>query len=298
MRTKIKPVEIDREDDDEATYRVGNATIHIVQDPEPLNPRTDWDNPWEWYSNHRRYSFDYRDGKRLEIDDVYTADWDKEDHGDESLCEAILRQNPDFLDVQPIYLFDHSGLSVSLGSFNDPWDSGVGAIAVITRKKAEEYWPDLKGDDEKLKERAYKALESEVEAFDKYLRGDVYGYIVHANDGEGDSCFGFYDIKDALEEGAACVSVKDATSRILSGLDIVNEMNARQHTHFHGIAWADEVKDGEKLYTKSVSLESGCERTETYGNPDALAKQLGYQCGEFDGHSLLVWNETEETEEE
>lgn len=297
MKTKIKPVEIDREDDDVETYRVGNATIHIVQDPDPLNPRTDWDNPWEWYSNHRRYSFDHNDGKRLEIDDIYTADWDKEDHGDESLCEAILRQNPDFLDVQPIYLFDHSGLSVSLGSFNDPWDSGVGAIAVITRKKAEEYWPDLKGDDEKLKERAYKALEDEVETFDKYLRGDVYGYMIHSDDGEGESCFGFYDIKDALEEGAACVSVKDATSKILGGLDIINLMNEKQRTHFSKVSWTDEAKDGEKLYTVSVSLESGCEHTETYGDPDALAEQLGYQRGEFDGHSMLVWNETEDENE-
>lgn len=296
MRTKIKPVEIDREDDDVETYRVGNATIHIVQDPDPLNPRTDWDNPWEWYSNHRRYSFDHRDGKRLKIDDIFTDDSDEEHEG-ETIYEAILRQNPDFLDAQPIYLFDHSGLSVSLGSFNDPWDSGVGAIAVITRKKAEEYWPDLKGDDEKLKKRAYEALEDEVETFDKYLRGDVYGYMIHSDDGEGESCFGFYDIKDALEEGAACVSVKDATSKILGGLDIINLMNEKQRTHFSKVSWTDEAKDGEKLYTVSVSLESGCEHTETYGDPDALSKQLGYQRGEFDGHSILVWNETEDENE-
>ena len=232
--------------------------------------------------------------KSLGIDDIYTDDSGEEDHGDESLCDAILRQNPDFLDVQPIYLFDHSGLSVSLGSFNDPWDSGVGAIAVITRKKAEEYWPDLKGDDEKLKERAYEALEQEVEEFDKYLRGDVYGYMIHSDDGDGDSCFGFYDVKDALEEGLACVSVKEATMRSLGGLDIINEMNAKQRTHFSRVSWADEVRDGEKLYTVSVSLESGCERTETYGNPDVLANQLGYQRGEFDGHILKVWNETED----
>ena len=293
MKTKIKPVEIDREDDDVETYRVGNATIHIVQDPDPLNPRTDWDNPWEWYSNHRRYSFDRHDGKSLEIDDIYTDDSDEE-HDGETIYEAILRQNPDFLDAQPIYLFDHSGLSVSLGSFNDPWDSGVGAIAVITRKKAEEYWPDLKGDDEKLKERAYKALESEVEDFDKYLRGDVYGYMIHSDDGDGESCFGFYDIKDALEEGAACVSVKDATSKILSGLDIINLMNEKQRTHFSKVSWTDEAKDGEKLYTVSVGLESEDKHTETYVDTDSLARQLGYQRGEFDGHSMLVWNETED----
>lgn len=294
MLSKIKPVEIDREDDDEATYAVGNAKIHIRRDSDPMNPRTEWDNAWTWYSNSYRHFFDMENGRSLSLSDIMPDDYGDEDHKNETLEEAVLRNNPDLLDAISINMYEHSGITVSLGSFNDPWDSGVGAVAVITREQAEKDWPSLKGDDEKLKEAAYNCLKSEVETFDKYLRGDVYGYIVHANDGDGDSCFGFYDIKDALKEGAACVSVKDATSRILSGLDIVNEMNARQHTHFHWIAWADEVKDGEKLYTKSVILESGCERTETYGNPDALAKQLGYQRGEFDGHSLLVWNEMEE----
>lgn len=296
-KSRIKPVEIDREDDDVETYKVGEAKIHIRQDHDPLNPRIDWDHPWNWYSNHRRYDFDkesYKSSKWLKLDDIMPDDFGEDEHEGETIYEAVLRNNPEFLDAHPIYLLDHSSLHVSLGSFGDPWDSGVGAVATITRKKAEEYWPDLKGDDEKLKERAYKALEEEVDEMEKYLNGDVYGFVIETQDGEGDSCWGFYDIKDALEEADSNVSMKDATLRSLGGLDIVNEMNARQHTHFHGIAWSDEVKDGEKLYTKSVSLESGCERTETYGNPDALAKQLGYQRGEFDGHSLLVWNETEE----
>ena len=301
MRTKIKPVEIDREDDDEATYKVGNAKIHIRQDSDPLNPRIDWDHPWQWYSNHRRYDFDkesYNSNHWLKLDDIMPGDFGDDEHKNETIYDAVLRHNPEFLDAHPIYLLDHSSLHVSLGSFGDPWDSGVGAVATITREKAEEYWPDLKGDDEKLKERAYKALEAEVDEMEKYLNGDVYGYVVEDGSGdETDSCWGFYDEPEEVVKEAP-VSVKEATLRSLGGLDIVNEMNARQHTHFHGIAWSDEVKDGEKLYTKSVSLESGCERTETYGNPDALAKQLGYQRGEFDGHSLLVWNETEETEEE
>lgn len=294
MLTKTKPVEIEREDDDEATYAVGNAKIHIRRDSDPLNPRTEWDNAWTWYSNSSRHFFDRENGKALTLSDILPDDYRDEDHLNETLDEAVLRNNHELLDAVKIYMYEHSGVTVSLGSFSDPWDSGVGAVAVITRKKAEECWPDLKGDDEKLKEAAYNCLKSEVETFDRYLQNEVYGYVVESEDGEGDSCWGFYeDPEDIVKE--ASVTVKDATLRKLGGLDIINEMNEKQRTHFSRVSWTDEAKDGEELYTVSVSLEA--EYTETYGDPDALAKQLGYQRGEFDGHILLVWNETEETEE-
>ena len=298
MITKIKPVEIDREDDDEATYAVGNAKIHIRRDSDPLNPRTEWDNAWTWYSNSHRHFFDMENGRSLSLSDIMPDDYGDEDHKNETLEEAILRNDPDLLDAIEIHMYEHSGITVSLGSFNDPWDSGVGAIAVITRKKAEECWPDLKGDDEKLKEAAYECLKSEVETFDRYLQNDVYGYVVEDGSGdETDSCWGFYEEPEEVVKEAP-VSVKEATLRSLGGLDIINLMNEKQRTHFSKVSWTDEAKDGEKLYTVSVSLESEDKHTETYGYPDALAKQLGYQRGEFDGHSMLVWNETEETEEE
>lgn len=290
MQTKIKPVEVETEDDDVATYKVGEAKIHIRRDTDPLDPRTEWSNAWKWYSNHSRYSWDKENGKYLSVNDIF----DGETEEGESVKDAILRQNPEFLDVQPIYLLDHSGIAVSLGPFGDPWDSGIGIYAVITREQAEADWPSLKGDDEKLKEQAYKCLESEVETYGRYLDNEVYGYVVEDGNGdETDSCWGYYE-EPAEVVKEAPVSVKEATMRSLGGLDIINEMNAKQRTHFSRVSWADEVKDGEKLYTVSVSLESGCERTETYGNPDVLANQLGYQRGEFDGHSLKVWNETED----
>lgn len=285
MQTKIKPVEIDREDGDVATYKVGEAKVHIRRESDPLNPRTEWSNAWKWYSNHRRYSFDKENGKYLSINDVF----DGETENGESLRDAILRQNPEFLDVRPIYLLDHSGIAVSLGPFNDPWDSGIGIYAAITREQAEADWPGLKGDEGKLKERAYECLESEVEVFRKYLDGEVYGYVVENGSGEEtDSCWGYYDKPEEVAKEAP-VSAKEATMRRIGGIDLINEMNAKQGMHFSRVSWTDEVKDG-GLHTVAVSLEA--EHMETYLNPDALAQQLGYQRGEFDGHSMLVWNET------
>ena len=285
---KIEPVKIDTEHGDIATYKVGEAKIHIRRETDPLDPRTEWSNAWKWYSNSRRYSWDKENGKYLSVNDIF----DGETEDGESIEDAILRQNPEFLDVQTIYLHEHGGIAISLGSFGDPWDSGVGMYAVITREQAEADWPDLKGDDEKLKERAYKCLEAEVETYKKYLDNEVYGYVVEDGSGEEtDSCWGYYEEPEEVVKEAH-VSVEEATMRSLGGLDILNEMNAKQGTHFYKIWWTDEVTTGKKLYTTSVSLEA--EYTETYESPDAIANQLGYQHGEFDGHSLKVWNETEE----
>lgn len=282
--------EIESENHDEKTYLLGNAKIHIEREDDPESPR-EWSTAWKWYSNHRRYFFDKENGNYLSINDIF--DGDTEDG--ESIKDAILRQNPEFLDVRPIYLHDHSGISISLGSFNDPWDSGVGAYAVITREQAEADAPELKGDDNKLIEAAYGWLEGEVESYQAYLDGDVYGYVVENGSGnEIGSCWGYYSIDDCLADAAACVSVKDRTIRNLDGLEIINMMNEKQGVHFDKISWTDMSKDGEKLYTTSVSL--GAECTETYWNPDALARQLGYQRGEFNGHLLTVWNETENDE--
>jgi len=49
----------------------------------------------------------------------------------------------------------------------------------------------------KLKKRAREIAEAEIKTFDAYLRGNVYGYIV---DEDGDSCWGFYSIEDAIDE--------------------------------------------------------------------------------------------------
>lgn len=288
MQTKIKPVEIDTEDGDVATYKVGEAKVHIRRETDPLNPRTEWDNAWKWYSSHRRYFFDKENGKYLSVNDIF----DGETEEGESIEDAILRQNPEFLDVQPIYLYDHSGIAVSLGSFGDPWDSGVGAYAVITREQAEADAPELKGNDDRLKDVADGWLKNEVDVYRKYLDGEVYGYVVEDGSGEEtDSCWGYYEDPEEVAKEAP-VSVKEATMRHLGSLDLINEMNAMQGMHFSRVSWTDDVKDGEELYTVSVSLEA--EYTETYGNPDALAAQLGYQRGEFDGHGLRVWNETDD----
>lgn len=92
----------------------------------------------------------------------------------------------------PLYLHDHSGISMSTGAFSCPWDSGMVGIIVCDECTIQE---EFGGD----RERAYKALEREVDVYDQYLQGDVWGYIAEKKGGdkegeweEVDSCWGFY----------------------------------------------------------------------------------------------------------
>lgn len=109
--------------------------------------------------------------------------------------------------ILPLYLIDHSGLSMRTYSFSDCdpgcWDSGqVGFIYCTLKdikdcfmlKDAEEITPEIL-------ETSRKNLEAEVEEYDKYLTGEVYGYILFENGEEIDSCWGFYGgIEQILEE--------------------------------------------------------------------------------------------------
>jgi len=94
--------------------------------------------------------------------------------------------------ILPLYLYDHSGITMSTGQFTCPWDSGQ--VGYIYAKLGAEGMdaPSIRA-----------CLESEVAVYDQYLRGDVYGFIVEERDAEEyedddagwehtDSCYGFY----------------------------------------------------------------------------------------------------------
>lgn len=94
----------------------------------------------------------------------------------------------------PLYLYDHSGITMATSPFSCPWDSGqVGFI--FAPRNAEGLTDDS----------IRKVMQSEVEIYDQYLRGDVYQYEVEErHDGEWlpmDSCSGFYgaDISNSMD---------------------------------------------------------------------------------------------------
>ena len=75
--------------------------------------------------------------------------------------------------ILPVYMLDHSGISYSVGSFNDPWDSGpVGYIYMDpTSPEAEACYGKGNMPDREI---VVKELAGEVEDYDNYVNSRVY----------------------------------------------------------------------------------------------------------------------------
>lgn len=103
----------------------------------------------------------------------------------------------------PLYLFDHSGITMNTVGFFCPWDSGQIGWIYISREKArkEMGWSLITAHREGLL-RQY--LADEIKTYDQYLTGDVWCYVIENESGDIlDSCYGFYGEEYCRQEGEA-----------------------------------------------------------------------------------------------
>ena len=174
------------------TYRQGRYQIEIVDDEDPQDPRY-WDNLGTMLCYHRNY----RLGDRKQ-----SEQWNPHDYENwKEMAEAIDKAEDVFV-MLPLSLYDHSGILVYVGNrahFTDPggWDSMYLGFIYITKKKAQEEYGELT---EELATRIEKYLRNEVEIYNQYLSGQVYGYRIYRDKQEIDSCYGFYGEDDAMNE--------------------------------------------------------------------------------------------------
>lgn len=180
-------------------------TVEIWTDTDAENPRS-WDNLGTMVCFHDRYNL----GDTTKYKHNFTEIED---------FKAFL-ERPDVISL-PLYLYDHSGITMSTTGFSCPWDSGqVGAIYATKETIRKELSrprklrrgqknPDLlpiKRVTKKDMARVLLTLKEEVKTYDRYLTGNVYGYTVTDSDGDViDSCGGFFgDVEDVHKE-ALCV---------------------------------------------------------------------------------------------
>jgi len=166
-----------------------DRTIEIYQDEDPQNPRNDdcQDNVETMVCFHNRYNLGDKHDYRSED---YSG-WDE--------MEAAIRKEHNPVVLLPLYLYDHSGITISTTQFSCPWDSMRVGFVFLSRKATMKNW-GKKRVSQKMKEMAEKMVKSSVEEYDQYLRGDVYGYVIKDKDGEKiDSCWGFYGLEYAIE---------------------------------------------------------------------------------------------------
>lgn len=178
--------------------------LKIMHDTSPESPR-EWDNLGTMYCEHRRYELGDKKAQDISVYNYKTEQRETPDKG---------------YTILPLYLYDHGGITMSTGRFSCPWDSGcVGYIYVSDDDVKNEYgWKIIT---KKRREIITKRLKAEVEVYDQYLTGDVYGFQFESfavyEDGreesldDSDSCWGFYG-SDPATNGIAehlTVDLKD-----------------------------------------------------------------------------------------
>ncbi len=153
--------------------------LKVLHDSSADSPR-EWDNLGTMVCFHNRY--DLGDNHNYNSDDY--NNW-------EEMKKAIQKEENTAV-ILPLYLYDHSGISISTGAFSCRWDSGqIGFIFVSKEKALQEFGGKIVT--AKLKEKLERILDGEVETYDQYVRGEVYGFqIVDEDDNHIDSCYGFY----------------------------------------------------------------------------------------------------------
>lgn len=162
-----------------------NRTVKVHLDPEPLNPRKEYDNGTVMVHWHTRYDLGDKQVERMTAEEMVT------------LCKEA---GDPILHILPLYLYDHSGITISTGAFSCGWDSGQVGWVYITESKAEEM-----GWDKNLSvPRCEEIIKGEVKSYDAYLTGQMYGFVVEGRDGDQlESCWGFESEEDCLSEGKA-----------------------------------------------------------------------------------------------
>lgn len=105
------------------------------------------------------------------LDEV--MDW-IENGGPEAAADVVTLVQDDVA-ILPLWLYDHSGLSMSCGKrshpYNDPFDSS--AIGWITVSKADAV-SALGANEENWREKAEECMRSDVDIYDRWLNSDVW----------------------------------------------------------------------------------------------------------------------------
>jgi len=208
----------------------GDLSLKIEADDTPTSPR-EWCNLGTMVCFHSRYNLgdkhNYRDADEFMcslLQEAGDMSWmEAEAFMDKAYRQAVC----DLSDTQrsidrrkhelvmekiqlnivllPLFLYDHSGLTMMTSGFSCRWDSGqVGWIYTTKERILAEYGGKYLT--KKLRARAEGVLRSEVKVFDQYLSGEVYGYVLEGPDGDLDSCWGFYGDREVRQEAISMMA--------------------------------------------------------------------------------------------
>jgi len=187
------------------THDYKGLTIEIHNDHNPQNPRKEWDNLGTFAFFHRDFTNE--------------SDLNPGDYNSFTEMQEYIEKTMKAICV-PVYIYDHSGQTIATTPFSCPLDSGQLGFAFITREKVrEEYgWKRIT---QKRLEQIEGYLTGEVETYDQYIRGDVFGYVIKDGEGEElDSHGEFYGdeycLKEAKRSADYYANIKEEKANVLA----------------------------------------------------------------------------------
>jgi hypothetical protein len=158
--------------------------IEIWNDYFPHNPREEFEHIGTMVCFHGRYK----------LGDTHT--YNSKDYGSwQELKQEIMRREDPAV-ILPIYMYDHSGITISTKPFSCPWDSGQIGFIYISKYKAKKEYNTTRISN-KLKDKLTEYLNYEVKEYDSYLTGEVYGITLLEGDEVIESVTGFYSRESA-----------------------------------------------------------------------------------------------------
>ena len=169
--------------------KTAKYTFKLIKDFSPMNPCEDGDLLSKFLVFHPREDFG-----------------NCKDYATPDDFRNFLGQYPGEVFVWPLYMYDHSGITISLSPFSCTFDSSqVGWVWVPMKDAKNEGHGNIPL--EELKAKIYRVVESEVKMMDAFVSRECYGFeLFDENEESVDSRFGYYGEEDATEAAKEAIA--------------------------------------------------------------------------------------------
>lgn len=163
------------------------TTVRIVADRYPSNPRTESDNFCLMVCAHGRYNLGDENATTILAEKLNVS---AREYSASELVGMAHERGLVFAS-KPLYLYDHSGITMATTPFSCHFDSGqVGEILVFKDDIRSDFGVKRIGKKihAKMIESAERHIDGEVSAYDSYLTGDMYCLEIRDDNGEVEDC--------------------------------------------------------------------------------------------------------------
>jgi hypothetical protein len=131
-----------------------NYTFELNYDQHPENPISEeFDCPIKLILQHRRYNLGHK----------HSVKFSEFDNANELL--EYLKTEYSYKYWFPVYMYEHSGISLSISSFSCRFDSGIIGFAATNERTTEN--------------EAIELIKRELTMYNAYLNGDIWEYSIY-----------------------------------------------------------------------------------------------------------------------